>query len=187
MQPTALIASVLQRHGVQVDSSVFKGGRIRDLGLDYRRTPSSERFWRFSTDVNRPEPKGALLEIPIHTELVPFWRMLGLKRLKLHHKVPNVGQGTPIPRRWRDFLRYRYPRKLDFCRMTFEEMRDAMARVLNSGQEGLEESNVVVAIGHSKDFVDAHAIRLFLEYLRQHDIAVTTLARLFSAEPRVTS
>ena len=36
MQPTPVIASVLAQHGVRMDSSVFKGGRVHELGLDYR-------------------------------------------------------------------------------------------------------------------------------------------------------
>jgi hypothetical protein len=125
MQPTAVIANVLARHGVRVDSSVFKGGRVHGLGLDYRPALGHDGFWRFRTDVNVPDPHGTLWEIPIHTQMVPFWRMLGRKRLKLQKKVPSASHGTPLPRRWRDFFRYRYPRKLDFCRMTFDEMREA--------------------------------------------------------------
>ena len=59
MQPTEVIANVLARHGVRVDSSVFKGGRIHGLGLDYRRALGNDAFWRFGTDVNVPDPHRA--------------------------------------------------------------------------------------------------------------------------------
>jgi hypothetical protein len=183
MQPTPVIANVLARHGVRVDSSVFKGGRIHGLGLDYRPALGNDGFWRFGTDVNVPDPHGTLWEIPIHTQLVPFWQMLSRKRLKLQKKVPSASQGTPLPRRWRDFFRYRYPRKLDFCRMTFEEMREAMEEVLQEGQMRRGERSLVVAIGHSKDFVDAGAVRRFLDFLQQRAVAVTTFSRLLCQEP----
>jgi peptidoglycan/xylan/chitin deacetylase (PgdA/CDA1 family) len=187
MQPTPVIANVLARHGVRVDSSVFKGGRVHGLGLDYRPALQNDGFWRFDSDVNVPDPHGTLWEIPIHTQMVPFWRMLGRKRLKLHKKVPSSTQGTPLPRRWRDFLRFRYPRKLDFCRMTFEEMREAIEVVLEQGQARRGERSLVVAIGHSKDFVDSEAIRRFLDFLQQRAVGVTTFSRLLCQEPEFSS
>ncbi len=36
MQPTSVVGEVLARHGIRMDSSVFKGGRVHGLGLDYR-------------------------------------------------------------------------------------------------------------------------------------------------------
>jgi len=182
IQPTAAIANVLARHGVRVDSSLFKGGRIRGLELDYRPALGNGGFWRFGDDVNVPDPQGKLWEIPIHTQLVPFWQMLGRKRLKLQSKTRGASQGTPLPRYWRDFLRFRYPRKLDFCRMTFKEMREAMEVVLEQRQERREHT-LVVAIGHSKDFVDSDAVRGFLAFLQERAVAVTTFWRLLCQEP----
>lgn len=187
MQPTPVIANVLVRHGVRVESSVFKGGRVHGLGLDYRPAVGNDRFWRFGNDVNVRDPKGILLEIPIYTEIVPFWQMLGRKRLKLQRKTRSASQGWPLPRNLRDFLRLRYPRKLDFCRMTFDEMREAMGKVLKQRQERLGERNLVVAIGHSKDFVDPDAVRRFLAFLQEQSVSVTTFSRLLYQEPRLLS
>lgn len=184
LQPTGVIARVLARHGLRVDSSVFKGGRIRSLGLDYRPALENAGFWRFSADVNVPDAQGDLWEVPIHTQMVPFWRMLGLKRLKLHKKVPRANHGAPLPHRWHDFFRLRYPRKLDFCRMTFDEMREVMEEALKATVERREERSVIVAIGHSKDFIDSEAIRRFLDFVQQRAVAVTTFSRLITSEPR---
>lgn len=183
MQPTAVIANVLARHGVQVDSSVFKGGRVQELGLDYGPASRNGGFWRFGADVNLPDARGALWEVPIHTQMVPFWEMLGRKRLKLQKRVPAASNGTPLTRRWRDFLRVRYPRKLDFCRMSFGQMREAVEGVLREAQPTGGEPMPLVAIGHSKDLVDFGAIGRFLEYLKQNGLAVTTFSRLLSREP----
>jgi hypothetical protein len=182
MQPTSVIASTLARHGVRVDSSVFKGGRIGGLGLEYRPALRNGSLWRFRDDVNVPNAEGVLWEVPIHTEMVPFWQMLGAKRLKLQKKAQNTNHGTPLPRRWRDFLRLRYPRKLDFCRMTFEEMRTAMEVVFSEAQARPEERRVIVAIGHSKDFVDSEAIQHFLTFLCERSVSVTTFSQVFCQE-----
>jgi hypothetical protein len=178
IQPTPVIASTLAQHGVRVDSSVFKGGRIHDLDLDYRPALANGCFWRFGNDANVPDPTGQLWEVPIHTQLVPFWQMLGRKRLKLQSKTRSASKGSPLPHHWRDFLRFRYPRKLDFCRMTFEEMREAVEGVLEEKQVRPEESSPIVAIGHSKDFVDSEAVRQFLAFLEKRAIPVTTFSRL---------
>jgi hypothetical protein len=182
MQPTRVIASVLARHGVRVDSSVFKGGRVRALGLDYRPALGNDSFWRFGNDVNVPDFDGVLWEIPIYTQMVPFWQMLGRKRLQLQSKMSSAGQRTPLSRRWRDFLRLRYPRKLDFCRMTFQEMREAINAVVKEQSVLGKEHSLVVAIGHSKDFVDLEAIRGFLAFLQEQSVYVTTFSRLLYQE-----
>ncbi len=182
MQPSSVIANVLARHGVCVDSSVFKGGRIGSLGLDYRPALRNGGSWRFGSDVNVPDPQGMLWEIPIHTQMVPAWRMLGSKRLRLQKKAQSAGHGTPLPRRWRDYLRFRYPRKLDFCRMTFEEMREALEAVLEDAKRRPEEPRIIVAIGHSKDFIDPEATRRFLAFLRERSISVATFSRVLCQE-----
>ncbi len=187
MQPTAVVAEVLARHGIELDSSVFKGGWANRLGLDYRPARANGGFWRFSSDVNVPDPHGSLWEIPIYAQMVPFWAMLGSKRLKLQKKATNAGTGTPISRHWRDFLRFRYPRKLDFCRMTFDEMRTTIEEALEEAQGQQEARRPVVAIGHSKDLVDLTSIQRILEFLQRRDIAVTTFSRLLCHDSRFST
>ena len=187
IQPTPVIARVLARHGVRVDSSVFKGGRLRGLGLDYRPALRNGGSWRFGNDVNVPDPNGTLWEIPIHTQLVPVWQMLGRKRLNLQSKSRSASKGSPLPHDWRDFLRFRYPRKLDFCRMSFEEMRATVEGVLEEKQIQGGETRSIVAIGHSKDFVDTQAVRRFLTLLRDRGVAVTTFSQLLSQERQLFS
>jgi len=185
MQPTPMIANVLARNGLEVDSSLFKGGRVRRLGLDYRAAMANGSSWRFGNDVNIPDPDGPLLEIPIHTETVPFWRMLGGKRLRLHRKTRKASEGSPLSRDWRDFVRLFYPRKLDFCRMTFAEMREGITRVLAEEQEA-RECRPIVAIGHSKDFVDAGAVKSLLRFLKERGVPVTTLSSKVCREPQLS-
>src|SRR5262249_41690842 len=155
------------------------------LGLDYRPALENGGSWRFGSDVNVPNPQGALWEIPIHTQMVPFWRMLGRKRLKLHSKTRSASEGSPLPRDWSDFVRFRYPPKLDFCRMTFAEMREAMKGVLDERRGG-DEHSPIVAIGHSKDFGDIEAVRRFLAFLHERGVAMTTFSRLLCPEPQLS-
>lgn len=176
MQPTENMAQVLFRHGIRVDSSLFKGGRTHELGLDYRPALRNGSVWRFSSDVNVPDPTGPLLEVPIHTDMVPFWEMLGAKRLGIQRRVPSTSIGTPLPRRWRDFVRLRYPRKLDFCRMTAVEIIGVVERLNRMPLASGLQAASVVAIGHSKDLVDFDAISRLLDYLYMSGMSVATLS-----------
>jgi hypothetical protein len=180
MQPTAVVADVLARHGVRVDSSVFKGGRVHALGLDYRPSARNSAAWRFGVDVNVPDPSGPLWELPIHTDMVPFWKMLGRKRLTIHSRAPEATEGTSPHRGWRDYLRFRYPRKLDFCRMTFPEMREAVEGVLADGEARQVEPGPIVAIGHSKDLVEFDAIQRFMDFIGLNAVTVTTFSHFLA-------
>lgn len=172
MQPTKLMANVLSKHGIKIDSSVFKGGRIHDIGLDYRPSLRNGHCWRFTNDINQPDINGVLLEVPIYTEMVPFWKMLGKKRLVIQKKAPSVGNAGPLPNRLRDFLRLRYPRKFDFCRMQFYEMKSVIDRVIQEDKLNPQICKYIVAIGHSKDLVDIDSISRLLSYLSLNSIVV---------------
>jgi hypothetical protein len=185
IQPEHVIVDELVKRGIRVDSSVFKGGHIRSVGIDYRPAAANGGFWRFTHDVNVPNAGGKMWEVPIYTELVPFWQMIRRKRLKLQSKSNNASQGSPLPHQWRDLVRFLYPRKLDFCRMTFEEMRDTTMSALKKTRKRQEERAILVAIGHSKDFVDSDSVRRFLAFLREQAINVTTFSQLICQEPTV--
>jgi len=168
-QPTDNVAPVLVDQGIKVDSSVFKGGRQHQHHLDYRQACSNGPFWRFGQDVNLPDPDGALWEIPIYTEQVPFWKMLTSKRVGLQKKA------SASSRRWRDFLRWRHPLKFDFCRMTLDELISMTERALLADRDEPESYHPMVAIGHSKDLTDFETVRAYLAYLHAQGIAVCTL------------
>ena len=183
-QPTQPAAGVLAERGLKIDSSVFKGGLQRSRGLDYRPSLKNSHFWTFETDVNRPDTNGSMIEMPIHVEMVPFWRMLTVKRVALHNR-----RGDAAPRRNRvgrlgDYLRLRYPLKLDFCRMTLDELTSMMRRIISKDREAPDSLRPVVAIGHTKDLVDVDTVDSFLSYLAAHSIPVSTFASLY---PRLSS
>ena len=93
-QPTATAAAILSRHGIKVDSSVFKGGRQHKHGLDYRPAIKNGDWWLFKNDVNVPDPTGLMLEIPIYTRMVPVWEMVTPKRIGLQQKSDATGENT---------------------------------------------------------------------------------------------
>jgi hypothetical protein len=176
-QPTDTAARVLADRGVRIDSSVFKGGVQRRHGLDYRPALANPDFWRFARDVNVPDPSGPMVELPIHTRLVPIWRMLTAKRMA-PPRTGGTGGGTRAYGRWRDFARLRYPLKLDFCRMALDEMTSTVDAVLREDRRRPAAFRPLVAIGHTKDPIDVDVIDKFLTYLASSGVTVSTFASL---------
>lgn len=176
LQPTAAAARSLARHGLEVDSSVFKGGRQRQQGLDYRRARRNGYYWAFSDDVNVPDAEGLLLELPTFTRMVPIWRMLTTKRLALQQKAPgDLRRPSGRLARLRDYARCSYPQKLDFCRLSTAEMIRILDRELSLDRMDPETYRPIVAIGHTKDLVEPESVARFLSCLKTKAIPVTTL------------
>jgi hypothetical protein len=180
-QPTAKAARVLLEHGIKIDSSVFKGGRQHKHKLDYRRTLKNGYYWMFGDDVTIPDRDGPLLEIPIYTTMVPFWKMITAKRVDLQRKA-NLLPGTKKTQinRVLDLLRFRQPLKFDFCRMTLDELVAMMKALIEEDHRSPELFKPIVAIGHTKDLVDFETIELFLSYLKEKEIPVSTLEGIYS-------
>ena len=179
-QPTKSAASVLAARGIKVDSSVFKGGLQHQHKLDYRRALRNGPHWRFTDNVNVPEPEGMLLELPIHTEMAPTWKLFTPKRLRLQKKASSSKQNAE-GRLYRltDFLRFSHPLKLDFCRMTIDELRRMVNRVIQEVQQDPTLFRPIVAIGHTKDLVDFDTVEKFLSYLKKKEIRISTFKDVY--------
>jgi peptidoglycan/xylan/chitin deacetylase (PgdA/CDA1 family) len=179
-QPTANAARVLHEHGLKIDSSVFKGGLQKKHRLDYRASLRNGSFWRFDDDVNVPVANGAMLEIPIYSQQVPFWRMITKKRVGLQKKGFSAGHGSRSRfARLGDFMRFRQPLKFDFCRMTLDELIKITRHAMRENQKNPRSLLPMVAIGHSKDLVDFDTISRFLEFLKNQDVHISTLQQLY--------
>lgn len=179
-QPTRTAANVLAERGIKVDSSVFKGGLQHQHKLDYRQALRNGYYWKFTERVEEANPKGALLELPIHTQMVPFWRMLTTKRVGLQRKgSPAAQTGKKRLYRLLDFLRFWHPLKFDFCRMTINELTRMVDTVIREDQENPTSFRPIVAIGHTKDLVDFETVESFLSYLEQKGIAVSTFSDVY--------
>jgi hypothetical protein len=183
-QPTGPLARILAARGIRVDSSVFKGGRQRRHGLDYRRATGNGYWWRFSEEVDVPDARGNLIEIPTYTKFVAPWQMLTRKRIAM----PVKAAYSQAQRSWRwdrvlDLARPRYPLKLDFCRMTLNELlRMVDAEVVCNAREP-DVLRPMVAIGHTKDLVDLRTVERFLDGLQERGVATTTFEALY---PKLT-
>ena len=184
-QPTQPAASVLAEKGIVIDSSLFKGALLHNHGLDYRRSLTNGPYWRFHDDVNSPDPTGPLTELPIFVRMVPFWRMAKAKRMGFSNPLGSAGQSAVWRiNRLRDLLRLRYPLKLDFCRMTLDEMTTTMQATRSESRQRSESVQPVVAIGHTKDLVDLDSVENFLRYLKASHIPISTFADVY---PRLES
>jgi hypothetical protein len=180
-QPSEHLAAVLAERGIKIDSSVFKGGVQHHHGLDYRGAQGNAYFWQFRVDVIRPDSTGTLLEVPVYTEMVPFWKMVTSKRIAFTNGAGASGKSISRKlNRARDFLRFRYPLKLDFCRMTREEMTTMVGQVLKEDQENPSVCRPLVAIGHTKDFTDPKALDEFFSFLSQRKVPISTFEAVYS-------
>jgi hypothetical protein len=175
LQPTRSIAQVLIDHGIKIDSSVFKGGLQHQQHLDYRPSLRNGYFWKFEDDANQPDINGKLIEIPIYTKMVPPWQMATKKRLGLQQKAA-AGRKTIKEKAYRllDLARPFQPLKLDFCRMTMEELTVMMDRIIQDNQRDPINYKPIVAIGHTKDLIDFETVKYFLSYLQKRNIQITT-------------
>ncbi len=191
LQPTQAVAQVLASRGIKIDSSVFKGGLQLKNNLDYRPALKNGYYWKFSDDVNIEDSNGALLEVPIHTEMVPFWKMATSKRFNLQRKATSSskkksGRNGKLSR-IRDFLRFRYPLKLDFCRMTLPELIRMVGKVIKEDEKDPDTFRSLVAIGHTKDLVDFETVDSFLSYLTKKQIPISTFKDIYPKCVTVTS
>ena len=178
-QPTRSAAKVLTERGIKTDSSVFKGGLQHQYNLDYRRALRNGYHWRFTHDVNVSDPQGALLEFPIYTEMVPLWKMLTAKRLGLQRKsLSTTHSGRQRLNHVLDHLRFRYPLKFDFCRMTIDELTAMIDRVILKDQKDPRSYKPMVAIGHTKDLVDFDTVKSLLAYLEKKKIKISTFGEV---------
>src|ERR1019366_745988 len=179
-QPAQTAASILAEKGIKIESSVFKGGLQHNHCLDYRRALRNGYYWPFNSDVNVPDPMGPWIEVPIHTEMVPFWRMPTSKRLGFSNGFGIAGQRARQKlNRALDFMRFRYPLKLDFCRMTLNELTSMVNRLIQEDREEPALYRPVVAIGHTKDLTDAQTVDAFLSFLRTKEIPVSTFEHVY--------
>ena len=180
-QPTRIAAEFLGELGYRIDSSVFKGGLQHNQTLDYRPSLKNGYFWNFSEDVNKVDARGAWIEVPIYTEMVPPWRMATSKRLGSNNAMGTAGRSVDYKfKRALDLLRFRYPLKLDFCHMTLAELTGMVERIRREDQKEPEVYKPVVAIGHTKDLSDPKTVDDFLAYLNAHGIPIVTFEAIYS-------
>lgn len=179
-QPAHNVGKALVDHGVKVDSSIFKGGLQHQHKIDYRRALKNGYYWPFADDVNVPNPQGALVEFPIYAEMVPIWKLLTAKRIGLQQKAQTK---TPAGKERLfnilDFLRFWYPLKFDYCRMTMRELTQMLTKEIQQDHKDPNLFRPIIAIGHTKDLIDFETIESFLCFLRKKGIGVSTFGDVY--------
>jgi len=179
-QPTQPVASILFEHGIRIDSSVFKGGRFKQYGVDYRKAKKNGYFWRFWEDAALEDNEGRMVEIPIYTKMVPLWEMITSKRLEIDKKEKTSGEaGKKGLAKLKNYSSLTYPKKLDFCRMTKTEVGRMLKEITAVDEKSPSVLKPVVAIGHTKDLKDIDAVDYFLSVLNQFGLKVTTLRSIY--------
>lgn len=176
MMPTENLYSVLVNHGITHDTSVFKGGvQGGNVCYDYRKAydnlfayPASAR------NINDRDEKGELTEMPIYTEMRPFWNFISVVRIfrmiraKFHKHKKNERVGELVNEGMKanaeknsnrkltlkSFFRLS-PLKMDFNQVNSRGLKRMMKNIMRrvDGGKRKEESVDVVLIGHSKTFV----------------------------------
>lgn len=191
MMPTENLYRVLVKHGITHDTSVYKGGcQGGNVCYDYREAYDNLFAYPASMlNINERDDKGQLIELPIYTEMRPFWdfvtpmRVFRMIRAKFHkHKHANEVKSKRVEElanidnkedrsklTLRSFFRLS-PLKMDFNQVNARGLKRMMKNVMRrvESQESRAESVNVVLIGHSKTFVpyNEKTLEPFLKWVR---------------------
>lgn len=153
MMPTPALYQVLTEYGITHDTSVYKGGcQGGSVCYDYRTAYDNLLPYKASAEnINDYDPAGAITELPIYTEMRPFYafvspiRLYRMLRAKLHrHKrpagaaasQPHVEQADNRRITLRSFFT-RSPLKMDFNQLRSRQLI-AMLRHIESRLTVLE-------------------------------------------------
>jgi peptidoglycan/xylan/chitin deacetylase (PgdA/CDA1 family) len=181
MMPTKNVFEALTMAGIEIDSSVYKWGKLdtKLMKYDYTGAYSNIHPWFFSKeDVNKVDRsksnKLKCLEVPIYAERKLGISFLTIKRILLMRKVRSViidkssssNENKLVKRLEKKFGIFlkRRSKKLDFCKCSFREMKKMIENV--AAQNPTKGYLPVVAIGHSKDFIYWKDLERFLDFLR---------------------
>lgn len=192
MMPTPNLYRVLVEHGITHDTSVYKGGcQGGNVCYDYRNAHDNLLSYKASSqDINLLDPNGQIIEMPIYTEMRPFWdfispiRIFRMVRAKFHkHKhnefasistvqqVANKDDNRKLS--LRSFF-VKSPLKMDFNQVNGRGLIRMMKNIIHRAQREHLEHVDVMLIGHSKTFVpyNEKTLRPFLEWTRKNPAIV---------------
>lgn len=184
MMPTPTLYKVLVEHGITHDTSVYKGGcQGGNVCYDYREAYDNLLPYPASSEnINRYDANGLITEMPIYTEMRPFWdfvspiRIFRMIRAKFHKHKRNASDiQTAIQKTankddnrklsLRSFF-VKSPLKMDFNQVSGRGLIRMMKNIIHRAKkENLSHIDVVL-IGHSKTFVpyNEKTLQSFLEW-----------------------
>ena len=197
MHPTPNIYRALVKHGITHDTSVYKGGcQGGNVCYDYRLAHDNLLPYTASAeDINVFDHAGKITEMPIYTEMRPFYdfispiRIFRMVRAKMHKhkhasgKVGGLSADTETTsttqatvnkadnRRLslRSFF-VKSPLKMDFNQLRSRQLIGMMQHI--ERRVGDKADVPVVLIGHSKTFIpyNEKTLRPFLEWVEKNNI-----------------
>ena len=188
MMPTPILYKVLTEYGITHDTSVYKGGcQGGNVCYDYRNAYDNLLSYPASAkDINHYDANGTLVEMPIYTEMRPFWdfvspiRIFRMLRAKFHkHKrnesvsastVQQVADKNDNRRLSLHSFFVKSPLKMDFNQVNACDLKRMMKNIIRrANQENISHVDVVL-IGHSKTFVpyNEKTLRPFLEWANKY-------------------
>lgn len=188
MMPTPILYKVLTEYGITHDTSVYKGGcQGGNVCYDYRYAHDNLLSYPASSeDINIYDPNGTLVEMPIYTEMRPFWdfvspiRIFRMVRAKFHKHKKNktVSSSTAQQVANKDDNRklslrsffVKSPLKMDFNQVNGRGLIRMMKNIMRRAKQERIDHLDIVLIGHSKTFVQYNekTLRPFLQWLEQH-------------------
>lgn len=175
IQPTDKIVQSLLKYNIKIDSSLFKGGIFRTYGIDFRPSlKNNDYYWSFYKDVNIPEKEVRIWEIPIYAWQVPFWK--SISKNKLNALKGNNGTKICTFKRvykFFDKLSFFYPLKLDFTKMSFNELSEGILKIINEDKKSPEIYKPITLIGHSKNLIQFNAVEKLLKFISEKKINVS--------------
>lgn len=179
IQPSENIAHVLADKGIRIESTVYKGGLQRYYNINFTNYPLGLYYWPFSKDVMHPDANGKIIEIPIHTEMVYPWKMLSSKRKKIYSSAKrNKQTGKQLLLSYYDKIRFKYPMKYDFTKMTFIELKSMLENIIEQDYKYDKQYKPIVLIGHPKNMPDLESIDRFLDLIKSKNLQVKTFMNI---------
>lgn len=187
MVPTPTLYKVLTEYGITHDTSVYKGGcQGGNVCYDYRYAHDNLLSYQASSkDINIQDPAGQIVEMPIYTEMRPFWdfvspiRVFRMVRAKFHKHKRNKSAISTIQQvvnkednrkiSLRSFF-VKSPLKMDFNQVNGRGLICMMKNIMRrTKKENIKHVDVVL-IGHSKTFIpyNEKTLRPFLEWLKNN-------------------
>jgi hypothetical protein len=183
IMPTENIYKALVNNGIDIDTSVYKGGKQKgNVNFDY--TDAYSNMFAYKADcqnINAKNENGTLTEYPIYSEMRFFWhfvtpmrffRMIRAKFYK-HKQIENVSQNDKKSSSNMLSIKAFFRKsawKLDFNQASPRQLKNALKRIRK--QAGNNSVNIVL-IGHSKTFIPYNERKLekFLKWAHsQNDI-----------------
>ncbi len=185
IQPAKRVLQAMRETGLFYDTTVIPGMKLDD-GLSYFNffeAPSHLPYWKIRNSMIESNPHGLIVEVPIFTERIGFFKRLRFHAQKRLHQLRDTPVGcegktnrhlitNSIPKRILDSLSIFLPRvkTLDFCRSTMEEMKWFLLKAHKRFQHLTQYDPVpIVAIGHPKGFGNGVELQRFLDWVAKQN------------------